>query len=194
MSLFELYFQLGLQHIADLKAYDHILFIMTICALYRLKEWKKVLILITAFTLGHSLTLVLSTLGMQLLPVPVVECLIPLTIILAGLINLLYRTGVKPRTLDAWKYGTTLFFGLIHGLGFSAYLLSLLGKGERIFLPLLSFNLGVEVGQIIIVLCFLLLGEIFHRLFRVKHLWWLTVVTIVSFLLAILMLLQRIPW
>ena len=157
MSVFELYFKLGIQHIADLKGYDHILFILTLCAVYRLTEWRKLLILITAFTIGHSLTLVLATLNLVRIDGDLVEFLIPLTIFLTALANILMDKKKVSSTLHYVKYAAALFFGLIHGLGFSNYLRALLGGEKSMVLPLFSFNLGIEAGQVLIVFCILYL-------------------------------------
>ena len=160
MSLFELYFILGLQHIADLKGYDHILFILTLCAVYGLKEWKRVLVLITAFTIGHSLTLALATLDLVRVDGDLIEFLIPLTIFITALANLFSRKQKVSPFQHYFKYGAALFFGLIHGLGFSNYLRSLLGSERGLALPLFSFNVGIEVGQIIIVSIIMLLTKV----------------------------------
>jgi hypothetical protein len=151
MSLFELYFKLGLQHIADFKGYDHILFILILCAVYSIKEWKRVLILITAFTIGHSLTLAMATLDLIRVDGDLIEFLIPLTIFLTALANVLSRKQHVSTLLHYLKYAAALFFGLIHGLGFSNYLRSLLGAEKGLALPLFSFNVGIEIGQILIV-------------------------------------------
>jgi len=160
MSLFELYFKLGLQHIADLKGYDHILFILTLCAVYSLKEWKRVLVLVTAFTIGHSLTLALATLDLIRVDGDLIEFLIPLTIFITALSNLLARKQKVNSRLYYLRYTAALFFGLIHGLGFSNYLRSLLGAEGGLVLPLFSFNVGIEVGQIIIVAIIMLLTKL----------------------------------
>ncbi|MEN8203992.1 MAG: HupE/UreJ family protein [Bacteroidota bacterium] len=151
MSLFELYFKLGLQHIADFKGYDHILFILILCAVYSIKEWKRVLVLITAFTIGHSLTLALATLDLIRVDGDLIEFLIPLTIFLTALANVLAKKHKVSTLLHYLKYSAALFFGLIHGLGFSNYLRSLLGSEKGLALPLFSFNVGIEIGQILIV-------------------------------------------
>ena len=135
MSIFELYFKLGLQHIADLKGYDHILFILILCAVYSLKEWKRVLVLVTAFTIGHSLTLALATLDLIRVDGDLIEFLIPLTIFLTALANLFARKHQVSPLLHYLKYTAALFFGLIHGLGFSNYLRSLLGTERGLVLP-----------------------------------------------------------
>ncbi len=151
MSEFFLYFQLGFQHIADIHAYDHILFVVTLCLAYPFQKWKKLLVLTTAFTLGHSVTLALSVLKIVLVPAEWVEFLIPITIILSALLNLKEQESMKIGGKIPFTYGVTLFFGLIHGLGFSNYLRALLGKEVSIIEPLLAFNLGLEAGQILII-------------------------------------------
>ena len=151
MTEFGLYFQLGLTHIADFSAYDHILFVIALCISYPFQAWRKLLMLITAFTIGHSLTLALSVLKVGVIASDWVEFLIPVTIILTALFNLRNASESQSSGFPAsLLYGTTLFFGLIHGLGFSNYLKALLGKETTIFQPLLAFNLGLEVGQILI--------------------------------------------
>lgn len=160
MSLFELYFKLGLQHIADLKGYDHILFILTLCVVYTLKEWKRVLVLVTAFTVGHSLTLALATLDLVRVDGDLIEFLIPLTIFVTALANLFARKQRVTSLQHYLKYTVALFFGLIHGLGFSNYLRSLLGAERGLALPLFSFNVGIELGQIIIVTIIMLLTKV----------------------------------
>ena len=157
MSLFELYFTLGLQHIADLKGYDHILFIMILCAVYSFKEWRRVLILVTAFTIGHSLTLALATLDLIRVDGEMIEFLIPVTIFITALANALTKNQKVSSFHHYLKYSAALFFGLIHGLGFSNYLRSLLGSEKGLLLPLFSFNIGIEVGQVLIVSVIMLL-------------------------------------
>ena len=152
----------------DIKGYDHILFVMTLCSVYRLAEWRRVLILITAFTIGHSTTLVLATLKIVSVSNGLIEFLIPLTIFLTALFNAVYRKEQVSRGLHLLKYSAALFFGLIHGLGFSNYLRSLLGKESSIVKPLFAFNLGIEVGQIIIVLAIMLITWLAVTVLHVK--------------------------
>lgn len=158
MTTFGLYLSLGIDHIADLAGYDHILFLMALCAVYSLKEWAKVLILVTAFTMGHTLTLALATLDLIRLSSSLVEFLIPITIIVTGIWNIVQRSGSNNTLSHRFKYTIAMFFGLIHGLGFSNYLRSLLGSEQDLILPLFSFNLGLELGQIMIVLAVLLVS------------------------------------
>lgn len=156
MSVFYMYFQLGFEHIIDFQGYDHILFIITLCAVYLFSDWKQVVILVTAFTIGHSVTLALASLDIINIKPELVEFLIPLTIFITAIANISFNQVSFVPALYKIKYLTAMIFGLIHGLGFSNYLKSLLGSHESIIKPLFAFNLGLEIGQLIIV--FFILG------------------------------------
>jgi len=157
MSDFFIYLRLGFDHITDPSGYDHILFVVALCAIYVLSEWRQVLILVTAFTIGHSVTLALATLNLIQYRTDVVELLIPITILITAVANFVYQEP-KSRLLTStrkekrpWRYLLALAFGLIHGMGFSNYLRSLLGREADIVTPLLAFNIGLELGQLLIV-------------------------------------------
>lgn len=194
MSLFELYLKLGLEHIADLKGYDHILFILTLCAVYSLKEWKRVLVLITAFTIGHSLTLALATLDLVRVDGDLIEFLIPLTIFITAMANLLARKEQISPFQHYFKYGAALFFGLIHGLGFSNYLRSLLGSERGLALPLFSFNVGIEVGQIIIVSIIMLLTKVVVDLLRLPRREWHVLLSGAGLGISLVLIIERYPF
>lgn len=181
MSSFQLYFKLGLQHILDIQGFDHILFVLALCAVYVVRDWKKILILVTAFTIGHSLTLALATFNVIQIRPDVIEFLIPVTIALTAFVTLFKP---KPSTGKGiqMNYLFAVFFGLIHGLGFSNYLKALLGKETSIWQPLLAFNIGLEVGQIVIVASFLLLTSLVN-LAGVNRKEWALIVS--SFVLGI---------
>lgn len=140
MSEFRLYYGLGFDHILDINGYDHILFVVVLCALYQSTDWKKVLILVTAFTMGHSITLALATMRIIKINADLIEFLIPVTILITAISNLFTK---EDRIAEGkiWRnYGYAGFFGLIHGLGFSNYLRALLGKTRQLsfsFLPLM---------------------------------------------------------
>ena len=155
MTEFELYLRLGFEHISDLKGYDHILFVIALAAVYPLREWKHLLVLVTAFTIGHSVTLALSTLGWVNVDADLIETLIPVTIFITAAINIFERFAKDPeKALQRdWrmKYALAIGFGLIHGLGFSNYLRAILGSEESLVLPLFSFNVGLELGQLVIL-------------------------------------------
>ena len=161
MTSFELYFKLGLQHILDLQGFDHILFIISLCAVFVARDWVKILLLVTAFTLGHSLTLALATFEVVQIRSEVIEFLIPVTIAFTALLTLIKPKPNSGKGIQL-NYLLALFFGLIHGLGFSNYLRSLLGKEASIWQPLLAFNVGLEIGQIVIVASFLLITSLVH--------------------------------
>jgi hypothetical protein len=171
MSEFDLYFQLGREHILDIKGYDHILFVVALCSLYQLKHWKNVLILVTAFTIGHSITLALSTFNIVQLDKNLIELLIPITILITALMNIIVGPGGKNNNTKL-NYFFALFFGLIHGLGFSNYLKALLGGEDSVLVQLFSFNLGIELGQIVIVVAFLMLGFILTDVLNVSRRDW----------------------
>ncbi|MEM9673021.1 MAG: HupE/UreJ family protein [Cyclobacteriaceae bacterium] len=176
MSTFSLYFNLGLTHILDIQGYDHILFVVALCALYMLRDWRKVLILITAFTIGHSITLALATLDLIRVNASLIEFLIPVTIFITATSNIFKGQQSSPNRVQL-NYGYALFFGLIHGMGFSNYLRSLLGREESITVPLLGFNLGLELGQIVIVLVVLIAASIFVNILNVARRDWKIVIS-----------------
>ncbi|AFK03165.1 hypothetical protein Emtol_2026 [Emticicia oligotrophica DSM 17448] len=154
MSEFLVYLQLGYQHITDLNGYDHILFVVALCAIYRITDWKRVLYLVTAFTVGHSVTLALAALNVIEFDSRLIEFLIPVTIIITCFSNLFHKSSdsvLNPEEFSRIRYFIAMMFGLIHGMGFSSYLKSLLGKDQSIILQLLAFNIGLEFGQLIIV-------------------------------------------
>ena len=181
------YIELGFDHILDPQGYDHILFVVALCAIYLIQDWKKILVLVTAFTIGHSLTLALSSLKIVNISASLVEKLIPVTIILTCIYNIWKAQSLPdiPRSVNDQNYlnqylpannteqkkesvmanyGLALGFGLIHGLGFSNFFKAMLGRDESIVMPLLSFNIGVELGQVIIVLVTLLLSYVLVNL------------------------------
>lgn len=177
MSPFKLYYSLGLDHILDINGYDHILFVVVLCALYQSTDWKKVLILITAFTIGHSITLALATMRIVRIDAALIEFLIPVTILITALSNL-FTKDQKITEARIWRnYFYAGFFGLIHGLGFSNYLRALLGQDETIILQLFAFNVGLEVGQIIIVALFMAIGFIFVSIGGVTRRDWKLIVS-----------------
>jgi len=186
----ELYFELGWQHIINWDAYDHILFVIALSAIYLLGDWKKVLVLVTAFTVGHSITLALSVLHIIRIPAALIEFLIPVTICVTALSNIIRKDEV-PQNLQL-NYFYALFFGLIHGLGFSNYLKSLLGSQANIVKPLLGFNLGLEFGQIIIVMCILLISTGIVQFGRVKRRDWNMFLSSATFGVAFLMVIQGV--
>lgn len=192
MSTFGLYFQLGIEHITDLKGYDHILFLVTLCAVYSFVHWKQVLILITAFTVGHTTTLALATFNVIQMSSDLVEFLIAVTIFITALMNIFYKSDTYSSSLHSYKYFAALFFGLIHGLGFSNYLKSLLSFEENITKALFSFNLGVEVGQIFVVLVVLLMAMLIVDMLKYSRREWNLILSGAGLGLSLIMMIERI--
>lgn len=190
MGDFSVWFTTGLEHILNRDAIDHILFITALCGVYAINDWKKLLILITAFTIGHSLTLALSTLNILRLSTGLVEFLIPLTILCTSLYHLIRRN--RPVQGIGWSYAMALFFGCIHGLGFSILLRSMLGKEAHILWPLLSFNLGIEAGQLVIVSVVIIISLVLNRLLRISRPDWNFFISSAVFGIALLMALERL--
>lgn len=172
-------FQLGIQHILDPNGYDHILFVLALCVVYRYQEWKQVAWLVTAFTLGHSVTLALATFRIVNVPSDLIEFLIPITILLTCFINFTNQPEVLDTAVHRRKtqerYLLAAFFGLIHGLGFSNFLKSILPKDVTIWKPLLAFNLGLEIGQLVIVAIALLIVYILTDIFKIRRREWILV-------------------
>ena len=165
MHEFWMYTQIGFNHIANLSGMDHILFVAALCIRYQLSDWKKWLILVTAFTIGHSVTLVLSVFNYLDFSTNWIEFLIPVTILITSISNMFVKK-FSFNTKFPVIYFFALFFGLIHGLGFSFYLKSLLGMQQNIAPALLAFNWGLEIGQILIVMAILVISFIFVTLLK----------------------------
>ncbi|MGY6521846.1 MAG: HupE/UreJ family protein [Mongoliitalea sp.] len=193
MNQFQLYFQLGIQHILDLDGFDHILFVIALCAIYLGRDWKKIIILVTAFTVGHSITLALATLNVIKVNSDLIEFLIPVTIAITAVSNILKPKPSNGRGVQV-NYFFALFFGLVHGLGFSNYLRSLLGKEASIFQPLLAFNLGLEVGQLVIVGIFLVAAMLLVGVIGINRKDWTLVISSVVLGMAIMMILDTKFW
>ena len=172
MPSFPLYLQLGFEHISNLAGYDHILFLIALCAVYTVREWRRVVILVTAFTVGHSVTLALAAFGTLVIPSSIVEFLIPTTILLTAVHNVMSRGAGSPSRFVTGPYLMALFFGFIHGMGFSNYFRALLMGDDAIVLPLLGFNLGIEVGQLLVVLVIVGVAFVFMNVIGVKHREW----------------------
>ncbi|MCD2423332.1 HupE/UreJ family protein [Niabella pedocola] len=190
MSSFWFYFVEGWRHIISLDALDHQLFILALAVIYTFKEWKQVLILVTAFTIGHSLTLALSVFDLIRVPSSWVEFLIPVTIVCTALWNVLRRNQFRQiRT----NYFLALFFGLIHGLGFANTIRMMLASDESVGTGLLGFNLGLEAGQVIVVLAILLITKLVVGGIKIPQRIYIFVVSAAVFVLSLKMALERIP-
>ncbi|QGW28111.1 HupE/UreJ family protein [Phnomibacter ginsenosidimutans] len=186
------YFHIGWDHIINRNAWDHLLFIMALSAIYVFKDWKQVLILVTAFTIGHTVTLILATFNIIRFSSTWIEFLIPVTIMITALANTLMKK-FTPKTIRL-NYFLALAFGLIHGMGFANGLRSLLGKESDILLPLLGFNLGLEAGQLVAVLALLILAAIWQGVFKVSRRDWVLFLSGGAFMAALVMAMERLPF
>jgi hypothetical protein len=195
MSEFRLYFEEGRDHILDyMEGYDHILFVVALCALYVFRDWKHILILVTAFTIGHSVTLALTTLNIINVNVEMVEFFISLSIFIVAFSNLFRNEeSIGDRKVNI-NYIYALVFGLIHGMGFASRMKAILGRDRTIWKQLLAFNLGLEFGQIIIVVIFMTICFLLVDLFGVSRRDWKMVISSMVAGMAILLMKDRMFW
>jgi hypothetical protein len=190
MSDFSLWFTTGLQHILDRNGYDHICYVIVLAISFPIKEWKKLLGLITAFTIGHSLTLALSILDFIKVPQTSIEILIPITILITCIYTIVKREeAMKTISLNYWL---ALFFGLIHGMGFSYLLKSMLGREQSPVSPLFSFNLGLEAGQLVIVAAVILISLFLENVLKIKRSNYVFFLSAAVFGIASVLLVERI--
>ena len=192
MNDFVFYFKIGWEHIINKSALDHIFFIAALAAIYMLRDWRQVLILVTAFTIGHAITLILSAKNVVNVDSAVVEFLIPCTIVFTAISNLFLKT-FTPRSIRI-NYFLALFFGLIHGLAFAQTLKWILAEDQSFMVAWLSFSVGLELGQILVVLLILLLAQVFVGFLKLNRRCWTMIVSIVVFILALQMAIVRWPW
>lgn len=193
MDDFILYFKMGFQHVLDFTAYDHILFLIVLAVVFSVRQYKKVLWLVTLFTVGHSLTLALSAYGMLQIDVAIIEFLIPVTIFITGAINIINSKKIAEKTNNI-NLIFALVFGLIHGLGFSNYFRLMVGKEEDKLYPLIEFALGIEASQVLIVVAILVLGSLLQYFARVAKRDWILVCSAIVIGFSIQMMIDRVFW
>ncbi len=182
--------QIGIKHILTIEALDHLLFIGALTCIYNISEWKKILINITAFTMGHSISLALSVLKIISLDNNLIEFLIPLTIAFTSIQNII-TTFKKTESNALMIYLITLLFGVIHGIGFSNLLIQMLDK-ESIILPLFSFNIGIEIAQLIVVGVFLMMAFILIKLLKIKQNTYIYSTSFIIFIVSIYLTINRL--
>jgi hypothetical protein len=193
MNEFRLYFGLGTEHILTWEAMDHILFVAALCLRYLIKDWRKVIVLVTAFTIGHSVTLALSALHLVHVNTRLIEFLIPVTILATACNNLFQRAGqVEHPSRLPLIYFFALFFCLIHGLAFASSFLSLEGS-EGLVLHLFAFNLGIEAAQLLVVAIILAISFIFVQLIRLRRIWWVWGISTLVLIASLKMAVDRWP-
>ncbi|MEO1232480.1 MAG: HupE/UreJ family protein [Myxococcota bacterium] len=194
MQAFPFYLKLGFEHISNLAGLDHILFLVALCAVYRLSQWRSILTLVTAFTVGHTTTLALVTLGTIKIPSEFIEFLIPTTILITAIGNVMRQPTLEAPPRMRGKYLLALFFGFIHGMGFSNYFRALLMDEGSVAMPLFAFNLGIELGQLLVVAVAVGLATVFMGVFRVKHRDWNLFVSGAAFGLSAMMMIENRFW
>ena len=192
MQDFGFYFGLGWEHIISKNALDHQLFIAALAAIYLIKDWKQVLILVTAFTIGHSVTLALSVFDVIRFSSSWVEFLIPCTIIITALSNF-FQKKFTAKSIRI-NYFLALAFGLIHGMGFANSIRFMLASDQSVGWGLFGFNVGLEVGQIAVVVILLLLAYLIINIFRVNRREWVIFLSAAVFSIALKMALERLPF
>jgi hypothetical protein len=193
MEDFILFLKLAFDHVLDWKAYDHILFFIVLAVVYNFNDWKKVLWLITLFTIGHTTTLGLATYNITNIKVEVIEFLILLTIFITALTNLLIVSKKDSQKMNLNLF-FAFFFGLIHGLGLSGFLKMILDDSDDKLLPLFEFAFGVELAQIAVVLCILVLGYIAQKSLKISKRDWVLVLSSIVIGIVIPMLFERKFW
>lgn len=190
------YFDLGWHHIIAWEALDHLLFVLALSAIYVIGNWRQVLFLVTAFTIGHSLTLALSVYDIIRVSNNWVEFLIPCTIIVTALLNFLEKDpiaiGFKPKSLRL-NYFLALFFGLVHGLGFANAIQFMMTKDESMGWSLFGFNIGLEAGQIVVVAGILSVSYVIVNRAGLNRKWWVWGLSVVALSKAVIMAWERFP-
>lgn len=183
-----IYLELGIEHLLDLEGYDHMLFLVALCAGYSYRDWRKLLWLVTAFTIGHSITLALAVFYLSV-SASLIEWLIPVTIVLAALYELTSATSSM-----RVRYGMALIFGLVHGLGFSNFLKAMFSDSGDVLLPLLSFNVGLEVAQGVFVLLLLFVGWVLTDVLGLASQRWSRSLAVIAMVVAGYMVIERFPF
>jgi hypothetical protein len=185
------YFTMGWDHIISSEALDHQLFIVALTILFTLKQWKQVLVLVTAFTIGHSITLALSTFNVLAIPDWLVEFLIPCTIAITAIANI-FKKSVAHKSLIV-NYFFALLFGFIHGLGFANKIKFILANDQSLGWSLFSFNLGLEVGQIVVVVLILLLIHLLVNYIKLNRKYLIIIVSAIVLAISLKMAIERFP-
>ncbi|HCY05364.1 MAG TPA: HupE / UreJ protein [Gammaproteobacteria bacterium] len=194
MHSISLYVQLGIDHITDIAGFDHILFLIALCAVYKLEQWRSLLVLVTAFTVGHSVTLALSSFSVIVVASNVIEFLIPVTILVTAINNVFVHRDSSAALVIGRDYVMALFFGFIHGMGFSNYFRALLMDDSSIFAPLLGFNLGIEIAQLSFVLVIVGFVYLLTNVVGIRHRDWSLFVSGAAAGISVLLMVENRFW
>ena len=194
MDNFMFFLKEGLFHVLDWNAYDHVLFLIVLVVVYDFKNWQKILWLITLFTIGHTLSLILSAYKIVSISQNWIEFLIPVTILITALVNVFFAKNATKLAKTNTNLFFALFFGLIHGIGFSGYFKMLIGSSTQKLIPLLEFALGIELAQLIVVIAILIIGLIFQTVFRFPKRDWILIISSIVIGLVLPILKSSIFW
>ena len=194
MYSLSLYVQLGIDHITDIAGFDHLLFLIALCAVYKIEQWRNLLVLVTAFTVGHSVTLALSSFSIVVVASSVIEFLIPVTILVTAINNVFVNRDSTKTPVIGRDYAMAMFFGLIHGMGFSNYFRALLMDDSSIFFPLLGFNLGIEIAQFSFVIVIVGLVYLLTNLAGIRHQDWSVFISGAAAGISVLLMVENRFW
>ena len=194
MHSVSLYVQLGIDHIADIAGFDHLLFLTALCAVYKIEQWRNLLVLVTAFTVGHSVTLALSSFSIIVVASSVIEFLIPVTILVTAINNVFVNRDSTKTPVIGRDYAMAMFFGFIHGMGFSNYFRALLMDDSSIFVPLLGFNLGIEIAQLSFVIVIVGLVYLLTNLAGIRHRDWCVFISGAAAGVSVLLMVENRFW
>lgn len=194
MEEFLFYLKLGLNHVLDIGAYDHILFLSALAIPFTFKSWKKVVLLATVFTITHCLSLMLSVYEIVVIDVSLIEFLIPVTIFLTAIFNIVYHSMMQTHKTIVLHVFATAFFGLVHGFGFSNYFKMLVSGEKEKVMPLIGFAGGIELSQILIVLVVLIVAYLTQHTLKVKQSYFIWAASILVLLITIPLLYHTFPW
>lgn len=190
MDQFWFYFKLGFDHVFNFQAYDHLLFFIALIVPFTFANWKRAFWLVTLFAIGHTATLLLATYGIVRINASLVECLIPITILVTALFHVFTAGRKNQKETFGLHFFATLFFGMIHGLGFSTYFRQMVDSSSNKLLPLLEFALGIEAAQLIVVFILLVLAFVLQTIFRFNKRDWVLVISSIAIGIVIPMLLR----
>ncbi len=187
------YIEMGLSHVLDVNAYDHILFLTALALPFTFKSWKNVVVLATVFTITHCLALVISVYEFVVINVGLIEFFIPVTILLTAILNCIYQKSQAGHVHIWFHVFATAFFGLIHGFGFSNYFrMMVMGEDNKVG-PLIGFAMGIELAQVLIVLAVLALAYAVQTIFKIQQRWFVIVGSLLILLITLPLLYNTFP-
>lgn len=178
MSNFWIYFTLGLKHLYNINAYADILFLLALTVPYEFKSWKKILLLVSLFTAGHTIALMLSIFNIVTVKVSIVAFIILILLLITALYTIISTGKSNKKDSIVFIAILTSLFGIVHGLGFSNYFNSIVqGKPTDKLVPLFESSLGFGVSQIVVIILALLLAYVIQTLLKFSKREWILIVS-----------------